>query len=127
MAVTRYATHLDLQLNELRQARFETVPVLPAASATNAGLVLRLAADGRLYGSTGTTWTALSGATGHVHTQTVPQAVVTVAHNLGYRPAVSAFSLDFGTQYAEFQTQHLDDDTVRVSMDAPTACVLVMS
>lgn len=61
------------------------------------------------------------------HVQAVPQAVVTVTHGLGYRPGVSAFTLDFSRQYSEFQTEHLDENTVRVSMDQPHSCVLVMS
>jgi hypothetical protein len=127
MAVTHFATDLDLHLNQLRQARFETISQFPAPTAANAGLLVRYAADGQLYASTGTSWTALSGARGFVHTQLVPQAVITVTHGLGYRPAVSMYSPDFGVQYAEFQTEHLDTDTVRVSMDTPQACVLVMS
>ncbi len=61
------------------------------------------------------------------HVQAVPQAVVTVTHGLGYRPGVTAFALDFAQQYSEFQTEHLDENTVRVSMDQPQACVLLMS
>lgn len=128
MAVVHQHTDVDLHLNVLRQARFETVAVLPPASPANAGQVVRYAADGLLYASTGTQWVAATSAPGaFVHTQLVPQAVITVAHNLGYRPAVSMFSPDYGTEYAEFATQHLDTSTVRVSMDTPRACVLVMS
>ncbi|MFE2751551.1 hypothetical protein ACFXGA_06060 [Actinosynnema sp. NPDC059335] len=70
---------------------------------------------------------ASGGVSAYEHVQTVPQAVVTVTHQLGYRPAVSAFSLDGGEQYDEFKVQHLSVNELRVSMDAPTACVLVMS
>lgn len=128
MAVVHHHTDVDLHLNVLRQARFETVDALPPASAANAGLVVRYSVDGLLYASTGTTWAAVtSGPAAYVHTQVVPQAVVTVAHGLGYRPAVSMFSPDFGVQYAEFGVQHLDVNTVRVSMDTPLSCALVMS
>jgi hypothetical protein len=127
MAVSRFGTHLDLQLNELRNTKFQTVTTLPASTAANAGWVVRYAADSRLYVSTGTGWQSTVAATGHVHLQVVPQAVVTVNHGLGYRPSVAMFSTDYGTHYAEFQTQHLDENTVRVSMDNPQACVLVMS
>jgi hypothetical protein len=37
------------------------------------------------------------------------------------------FAIGFGEQYSEFKTQHLDVNTVRISMDQPQACVLVMS
>jgi len=128
MGVVDIANHLDLQLNELRQTRFETVTVLPPASSGNAGQVVRYAADGLLYASTGTSWvSAVAAAQGFVHVQLVPQAVLTVVHALGFRPAVSMFSPDFGVQYAEYVTQHLDTNTVRVAMDSPHACVLVMS
>lgn len=128
MSTTHYTTDLDLQLNLLRQARFETVDVLPTPSAANAGLVVRYAADGLLYACTGTQWTAATaGPGGYVHVQAVPQAVITVVHGLGYRPAVTMFSPDFGVQYAEHRTEHLDVNTVRVSMDTPHACALVMS
>lgn len=128
MAVTHFDTHLDMHLNELRRARFETVAELPLPTADNAGLVLRLAADGQLYASTGTAWSGMSSAPGgFVHVQLVPQSVITVTHGLGYRPSVSMYSPDYGVQYAEHQTEHLDTDTVRVSMDTPHACVLVMS
>lgn len=128
MAVVHHHTDVDLHLNVLRQARVETVAVLPAPTAANAGLIVRYATDGLLYASTGSAWApATSAPSGYVHTQPVPQAVVTVTHGLGYRPAVSMFSLDFGVQYAEFGTEHLDSNTVRVSMDTPLACVLVMS
>lgn len=128
MTVVHHHTHVDLHLNELRQARFETVAVLPPANAAQAGRVVRLAADGLLYACTGTTWvSATSAPGGFVHMQLVPQSVITVAHGLGYRPAVSMFSPDFGVQYAEFATEHIDVNTVRVAMDTPHACALVMS
>lgn len=127
MAVSRFGTHLDLQLNELRNTKIQTVTVLPAPAPANAGWVVRYATDGLLYVSNGAGWQSTASSGGFVHVQDVPQAVVTVAHNLGYRPSVAMFSTDYGTHYAEFQTQHLDENTVRVSMDNPQACVLVMS
>lgn len=127
MVVTNYATDLDLQLNVLRRARFETVAALEPPTPANAGLVVRYAVDGRLYASTGSMWAATSASGGFVHMQLVPQAVITVTHGLGYRPSVSMFSPDFGVQYAEYQTEHIDTSTVRVSMDTPHACALVMS
>lgn len=128
MTVTHHHTHVDLHLNELRQSRFETLAALPPADASQAGRVVRLAADGLLYACTGTAWAGVtSAASGFVHMQLVPQAVITVTHSLGYRPAVTMFSPDFGVQYAEFATEHIDVNTVRVSMDTPHACALVMS
>jgi hypothetical protein len=70
---------------------------------------------------------ASGGVSAYLHVQEIPQAVLTITHQLGYRPAVTAFSLDYAEQYAEFLTQHLDENTVRVSMDKPMACVLLMS
>ena len=128
MTVVHHHTHVDLHLNELRQARFETLAALPPADAANAGRVVRLAADGLLYACTGTAWVAATSSPGGiVHMQLVPQSVITVTHNLGYRPAVSMFSPDFGVQYAEFATEHINVTSVRVSMDAPHSCALVMS
>lgn len=128
MAVTDYATDLDLHLNLLRRARFETVDTLPLPTQAQAGRVVRYAADGLLYACTGTAWAvATSAAYSFVHVQPIPQAVITVAHGLGYRPSVTMFSPDFGVQYAEFLTEHIDSNTVRVSMDTPHACALVMS
>lgn len=54
--------------------------------------------------------------------QSVPQAVWTVAHNRGSRPAsVSLFSLDYSTQYDEFTVHHVDSNQLLISMDMPTA------
>lgn len=131
MAVKHFATHVDLNGNELRNALPETVAALPPATAENAGLVLRLGSDGLLYGSTGTEWQGLmAGAaapSAYMHMQAVPQSVVTVAHGLGYRPTVTMFSPDFSVQYVGFAVEHLDINTVRVAMDTPHTCALVMS
>ena len=131
MAVMHFVTHVDLNGNELRDALLETVDALPPAAPTNAGRVVRLASDGLLYGSTGTQWRTLmstaAAPNSHVHMQPVPQAVVTVTHGLGYRPAVTMFSPDFSVQYVGFAVEHLDINTVRVAMDTPRACALVMS
>jgi hypothetical protein len=70
---------------------------------------------------------AAGGTPSFEYVQATPLSVVTVNHGLGFRPNVSAFSLDWGDQYDEFKVQHLSDDELRVTMDAPTACVLVMS
>lgn len=164
MTEISYSHHINLMLNELRQARIQGVSGLPTATAGNAGWVVYNLLDGRLYHSTGTTWqlkatdsdelegelpayyldrdnhtgTQLASSisdfaatvaqlSSFEHVQIVPQSVVTVTHGLGYRPAVSAFALDYARQFSEFQTQHLDQNTVRVAMDNPQSCVLVMS
>ena len=80
-----------------------------------------------------TNWDAVQppagGDGGHyTHTQTVGQAVVTIEHNLGFRPAgVALFSLDYGIEYSGFKVQHLSANAVRISMDQPTPCVVVLS
>jgi len=62
-------------------------------------------------------------------TQSTPVTVWgPIAHNLGYRPAaVSVFSLDFGTQYDEFTVQHLDVNTLRISMDVSATGVALIN
>lgn len=128
MAVQHFRVDVDLHLNQLLRARAQHVSVLPPAAPENAGWLVYNTADGLLYVSNGTTWgSAVADDVAYEHVQTVPQSVVTVTHNLGFRPQVSMFSLDYGTQYSEFVTQHLSGNTVRVSMDNPRACVLVMS
>lgn len=127
MPTVRHGYHIDLMFNELRQARIQAVDGLPASSPGNAGWLVYNLPDKRLYYSTGTGWSSSASAAAFEHVQTVPQAVITVTHGLGYRPSVTAFALDFSQQFAEFQTQHLDANSLRVSMDSPQACVLVMS
>lgn len=164
MTEISYSHHINLMLNELRQARIQAVDGLPPPAAGNAGWVVYNLPDARLYHSTGSAWqlkatdadhlqghlpayllaranhtgtqlaatisdlaATVAEITAYEHLQTVPQAVITVTHGLGYRPAVSMFAPDYTQQYAEFNTQHLDQNVVRVSMDSPRACVLVMS
>lgn len=62
------------------------------------------------------------GVVQYEHTQPVAQSVWTVNHNLGIKPsAVSVFSLDYGQQYDEFSVQHLNSNSLLVSMDVPIA------
>lgn len=65
----------------------------------------------------------------HEHTQSTPASVWgPIVHNLGRRPsAVSLFSLDFSEQYGQFNVQHLDEDSLRISVDTPTAGVALLS
>lgn len=56
-----------------------------------------------------------------VHVQLSPAAVTLVTHNLGRRPgAVSLFSPDYGTEYWAYTVQHMDVNSLRISMDTPT-------
>lgn len=61
--------------------------------------------------------------------QSTPAAVWgPIEHGFGRQPAaVSLFSLDFGAQYGEFVVQHLDENTLRISMDTPTAGIALIS
>lgn len=66
--------------------------------------------------------------TTYQHSQTVPATVWIVHHGLGrYPAAVSLFSADFGVEYDEFAVQHLDVNSLRISMDLPsTGRALIM-
>lgn len=67
------------------------------------------------------------GPANFVFTQSTPQSVWTVAHNLGQYPsAVSVFSADMQTQYDEFSVRHTDVNNLLVSMDTPSAGVAVI-
>lgn len=67
------------------------------------------------------------GTANYVFTQSTPQSVWTVAHNLGQYPsAVSVFSADMQTQYDEFSVRHTDVNNLLVSMDTPSAGVAVI-
>lgn len=59
--------------------------------------------------------------------QTTPASVVVVRHGLGFRPSVSLFSLDYSVEYADYGVQHMSENELRISMDQPTPCVVLMS
>jgi hypothetical protein len=101
------------------------VPVVPWSAVGAAGGVAPLGADRHVPAQF--LPPAVGGVPAFEFVQEVPQSVVTVQHGLGFRPRVAAFSLDWSTEYDEFATQHVDENTVVVSMDNPRACVLVMS
>lgn len=63
----------------------------------------------------------------YVYPQASPVSVIEIEHGLGFRPNVSLFNFDYSIEYAEFAVQHMTDSRLRVSMDSPTACVVVMS
>lgn len=55
-------------------------------------------------------------------TQSMPASVWQIDHNLGRHPAsVSMFSADFSVNYFGFVVQHLSVNSLRLSMDIPTA------
>lgn len=56
MAEVQYGHHIDLNFNELRNARIQWVAGLPAPSAERAGWVVFNTIDGRLYVCSGTEW-----------------------------------------------------------------------
>jgi hypothetical protein len=59
-----------------------------------------------------------SGA-GYTHDQPVASATWTIAHNLGYRPAVDLF--DSGGQEFQAEVTHLSENTVIVTLVTPVA------
>lgn len=66
-------------------------------------------------------WTPLTGTLTYRYDQTTAAAVTTIVHNLGRYPAgVSLHSLDLTVNYDEYMVQHLDTNTLRISMDTPT-------
>lgn len=67
------------------------------------------------------------GVANFVFTQSTPQSIWTVPHNLGQYPAaVSIFSADMQTQFDEFSVRHTDVNNLLVSMDTPSAGVAVI-
>lgn len=62
------------------------------------------------------------------HEQTTPAAVVTIEHGFGRWPAtVLLTSLDGAVTFSTFGVEMLDLDTVRISIDKPTAYVALIS
>lgn len=57
----------------------------------------------------------------YVHEQVVPQSVWQVGHQLGRYPAAWSLFDDEGRECGQYVVQHLDEDTLRVTMDIPTA------
>jgi len=61
------------------------------------------------------------------HDQTTAATVWLVDHNLGrYPAAVVLFMPDLSEQYREYKIQHLSVNSLRVSMDIPTAGVALL-
>ena len=64
----------------------------------------------------------------YVFIQSIPSAVWgPIAHQFGFRPvAVAVFSLDYTTQYAEFNVQHFDVNSLRLGMETPVSGVALI-
>lgn len=60
MADAKYGNNLDLQFNELRNYRCQSIAALPAVDATKAGWIVRLTTDSKLYVQTATAWEPLT-------------------------------------------------------------------
>ncbi len=59
--------------------------------------------------------------------QTTPATVWTIVHNLGRYPAVATVhSADLSVSYVGFGIQHIDVNTLRLSMDIATAGVALL-
>lgn len=58
----------------------------------------------------------------------VPEASFVVEHDFDREPAaISLYSLDLSERYEGYQIAHLDTNRFRVSMEVPTACVVLIS
>ena len=64
----------------------------------------------------------------HRHEQAVPASVVSITHNFGRWPsAVTLASLDGSITFSVFGVEMIDVNTVRISIDQPTAYVALIS
>lgn len=62
------------------------------------------------------------------HEQTTPASVVTVVHDFGRWPAAIVLtSLDGSITFTTFGVEFLDLNTIRISIDKPTAYVALIS
>lgn len=62
------------------------------------------------------------------HEQTIPASVVTIVHDFGRWPAaITLTSLDGSIAFAVFGVEMIDLDTIRISIDQPTAYVALIS
>lgn len=69
-----------------------------------------------------------AGAGYHRHEQTTPAAVVDIEHGFGRWPAAILLTSPDGTiTFTAFRVEMLDVDTVRISIDKPTAYVALIS
>lgn len=62
------------------------------------------------------------------HEQSTPASVVTIVHDFGRWPAaIMLTSLDGSITFTTFGVEFLDLDTIRISIDKPTAYVALIS
>lgn len=62
------------------------------------------------------------------HEQTTPASVVTIVHDFGRWPAaITLTSLDGSLTFNVFGVEMIDLDTIRISIDQPTAYVALIS
>lgn len=62
------------------------------------------------------------------HNQIIPASVVTIEHGFGRWPAaITLTSLDGSIAFAVFGVEMIDLDTIRISIDQPTAYVALIS
>lgn len=102
-------------------AKLDDLTDVDATATGLAGQTLVKAGDGQWRPA------APPAASIYTHIQATPQAVVTIAHNLGRRPPViSLFSLDYAQNYDAFQVSHIDTASLRISVDNPTAYVALI-
>lgn len=60
--------------------------------------------------------------------QVIPASVWTINHNLGRYPGlVALYDLVLSTNYSEYVVQHLTVNSLRISMDTPTAGIAFLS
>jgi hypothetical protein len=115
MAKKDFGVDLDLHGNQLLQARYQNSPTAP--TAPQEGQVYFNTADNIFYGWDGISWIVLSNiAVPNDYlrfTQSVPNNVWTIAHNLGFYPNVSV--VDSSGNSVEGDIKYLDLNTVQIS------------
>lgn len=91
-------------------------------TAAPAGRVLTKDSDGQWRGL------PLAGSNAsYRHDQSTPSTVWTISHNLGrYPSSVSLHDVGLSVDYDEFIVQHLDLNTLRVSMETPITGVALI-
>jgi hypothetical protein len=92
VAETRYAAHINMQGNELRDVRVQEVATLPTPTPERAGMLVRYAADGRVYLCTGTAW-ALRATDSDALQGQAPAHYLNRANHTGTQPASSITGL----------------------------------
>lgn len=86
-------------------------------TAVPAGRVLTKDSDGQWRGVV-----PASASASYRHDQSTPATVWTISHGLGrYPSSVSLHDAGLSLDYDEFAVQHLDVNTLRVSMEVPIA------